>query len=828
MSTNNSQQMQSNNQLLINSLMMHLKNTSVDESTKQLLQKIAENQTCLEDQNKALELKLEKLTHEQQYYNDIFNHQPAGVYRIRVLPVGKWHTEAWLNSVNSPYILEHASNRCCDLLGVSRKEFAKNPYIISDLVFEEDKISFVKTNQKANKTISPFHWEGRLLIQNKIVWIQLESLPEKLRTGEIVWTGVIQNITERKNAETANNRSRLQLEDVLIGAKVGTLEWNVQTGAMNFNNILAENLGYTGLGLKKLAQKHGADLWKEFTHPDDIPYAGEMIMRHFTGEFPYHSIEVRMKHKKGHWVWIKQEGKVMTYTEDGQPLLMLGTHTDISRRKKMEEELRQNEEKYRILFENNPQPMLIFNPTTLRIMEANTAFVSHYGFSRNELLGMSIKKLRPEEEIPDMIWSVDKVKRGETNLGVKLHRKKNGEIIYVEIKTHKIHFNGEIAAHVLINDVTGRIFAENALYEANNMLEKRITERTSELLTLNASLRETEQKFKTANDFTSDWEYWKSPDNKIIFMSPSVERITGYTIQEFEESPDLLDRIIHKSDNEIWENHKKERCIHSPNENALELSFRIMKKDGEIRWIGHVCRCIHINGENLGVRVSNRDITEKVNAENALLGLTMEVEEHERNRLSRELHDSMGPLLSTIKLYFEWLNETNETNKKKKIAAKGNQSIDAAIETARELSRGLSSQLLIKSGYTMAVQNFIQRINDTSKIDIRFSTNTNARFTGFMETMLYRITTELIKNTLTYAEATTVDIDLNFDRQKGLIGFSYTDNGIGFDAESVLNSGNGLGIMNIQQRVQVLKGSFSLKANTGEGMNVSIELPVEH
>jgi len=822
MSTNNSYQSDSSY------LIEQLENIPVDKSVKQLLRKIAKNQTLLENKNRTLEQELKKLTQQQEYFSSIFNHQPAGVYRIRVLPISKWHTEAWLNSVNPPYILEHASDRCCDLLDISREEFANNPYIISDLVYGEDKVSFVKANQKANKKMAPFYWEGRLFIQNKIVWVQLESLPEKLRTGEIVWTGVIQNITERKNAEVAVNKSRLQLEDVLIGAKVGTLEWNVQTGEMNFNDILARNLGYTGIGLKKLAKKHGADLWKEFTHPEDIPYAGEMIMRHFSGEFPYHSIEVRMKHKKGHWVWIRQEGKVMTRTNDGQPLLMMGTHTDISNRKQMEEDLRRNEEKYRILFENNPQPMLIFNPSTLRIMEVNKAFVSHYGYTRDELLEMSIKKLRPAEQIPDMIRSVNKVKQGETNPGVKLHQKKNGEIIYVEIKTHKIHFNGEVAAHVLINDVTGRIFAENALYEANNKLEERIIERTSELLQLNASLRETEQKFKTANDFTSDWEYWKSPDNKIIFMSPSVEQITGYSIQEFEESPDLLDRIIHTSDTEIWENHKKERCVHSPDENAMELSFRIVKKDGDIRWIGHVCRCIHINGENLGVRVSNRDITDKVNADNALLGLTMEVEEHERNRLSRELHDSMGPLLSTIKLYFEWLIETDDAKKKIKIAEKGNLSIDAAIETARELSRGLSTQLLIKSGYNIAIRNFIQRINDTNKIDIRFSTNTSVRFAGFMETMLYRITTELIKNTLTYAEATSVSINLNFDRQKSLINFSYTDNGIGFDAESVLSSGNGLGIMNIQQRVQVLKGNFSLKANTGEGMHLYIQLPVEN
>ncbi len=649
--------------------------------------------------------------------------------------------------------MEMASLRFVELLGIARSDFEKNPYMLSDLIYPEDKESFVKKNVEANKKLLPFSWEGRLLINKKIVWVQIESLPRPLDDGDVLWTGILYNITERKLAEQELSKTRLQLEDVLEGANVGTLEWNIQTGKIKFNEIWAKNLGYSKTEIKIGQVLFGRKGWKAITHPDDIPYAEEMLEKHFSGELPYHKVEVRMRHKKGHWVWIRQEGRVKTRTPDGKPLLMYGIHTDISNRKKMEEELRENEEKYRILFENNPQPMLIANPENLKILEINEAFINHYEYSREELLSMCISDFFSPTNVAEVKMAMEKAKNGETNLGIKKNRKKNGEIIYVEIKSHTINFNKKQSIHFLINDVTEQKRAEQALIDLNDQLEQRILERTSELLKLNASLQQTEVKFRTVSDFTYDWEYWISQDKKVLFMSPSVERITGYSVREFEENPNLLDEIVYEGDVNIWQNHKKERNLDSENEKILESTFRIVTKNGDVRWIGHVCRCIIVNNEHLGVRVSNRDITEKVNTENKLLGVTVEVEERERNRFSSELHDGMGPLLATIKLYFQWLADTDDAEKRKLIIEKGSNNIEVAIQTSRELARGLSSQYLSNAGYVNAINDFIQRINDTDKINIDFVSNTNERFGAFPELMLYRITTELIKNTLTYAHA---------------------------------------------------------------------------
>jgi PAS domain S-box-containing protein len=121
------------------------------------------------------------------------------------------------------------------------------------------------------------------------------------------------------------------------------------------------------------------------------------------------------------------------------------------------------------------------------------------------------------------------------------------------------------------------------------------------------ALRESETRFRTVADFTYDWEYWIGPEGKLIYMSPSCARITGYEAGEFFADPDLLNRLVHPDDREAWAEHRRELATRM---GALALDFRITHRDGEVRWIAHICQQVLDGaGQRLGRRASNRDIT---------------------------------------------------------------------------------------------------------------------------------------------------------------------------------------------------------------------------
>lgn len=148
-----------------------------------------------------------------------------------------------------------------------------------------------------------------------------------------------------RRAEEQLKEQRLRLENIIKGTNVGTWEWNVQTGETVFNDRWAQMIGYTLDEISPVS----IQTWQRFAHPDDLEGSDEKLKRHFRGENKYYEHECRMRHKDGYWVWVYDRGKVFSWTEDGKPLMMFGTHQDITDRKQAEFALRESEEKFQHL-----------------------------------------------------------------------------------------------------------------------------------------------------------------------------------------------------------------------------------------------------------------------------------------------------------------------------------------------------------------------------------------------------------------------------------------------------------------------------------------------
>ena len=162
----------------------------------------------------------------------------------------------------------------------------------------------------------------------------------------------------------------------------------------------------------------------------------------------------------------------------------------LAERKEAQEALRNSETRYRLLFESNPLPVWVYDLETLGFLAVNNAAINHYGYSREEFLRMTLKDIRPPEDVPLLLERLSKPGSGFRSSDVCWrHRKKDGTIIHVEITCHSFVFAGRDAEVVLAFDITERKHNEQASREAHDQLERRVRERTSELAQINESLQ---------------------------------------------------------------------------------------------------------------------------------------------------------------------------------------------------------------------------------------------------------------------------------------------------------------------------------------------------
>jgi len=152
----------------------------------------------------------------------------------------------------------------------------------------------------------------------------------------LLLTGRERAIKAAKNMNIELIEKQQRLSSIIEGTHVGIWEWNIQSGDVSFNEYWAQIIGYTLSELEPITIK----TWEIHTHPDDLQKSAELLEKHFAGILPYYECEARMRHKNGTWVWVLDRGKVATWTDDGKPLLMFGTHMEINQMKLTEGTLR--------------------------------------------------------------------------------------------------------------------------------------------------------------------------------------------------------------------------------------------------------------------------------------------------------------------------------------------------------------------------------------------------------------------------------------------------------------------------------------------------------
>ena len=303
-----------------------------------------------------------------------------------------------------------------------------------------------------------------------------------------------------QNKESDRDRiSAVHSETIVRALNPGIWEWYVQTGELRLNDRWAEIIGYTLDELRPISIK----TWETYSHPDDLNRSGELLSVHFEKHTDFYEMEARMRHKNGSWIWVLDRGKVIEWDDQGRPVLMVGSHIDITDHKRMEEI--RTEEQYVNLIEKAPFPVLLVDLTTRRTITANLRARSQFGIDESTSPFTEDFYVNREDR---KIFHETLQKEGSIfDFEVQLYDLKHNKI-WALISASLITYKSSLAMLISINDITARKTVELTLAKERDHL-KLITTMMGDVI----------------------WVYNSSTD-RYVYVSPSVEQLRGYTAEE--------------------------------------------------------------------------------------------------------------------------------------------------------------------------------------------------------------------------------------------------------------------------------------------------------
>jgi signal transduction histidine kinase len=229
---------------------------------------------------------------------------------------------------------------------------------------------------------------------------------------------------------------------------------------------------------------------------------------------------------------------------------------------------------------------------------------------------------------------------------------------------------------------------------------------------------------------------------------------------------------------------------------------------------------IHFQGTDALLLIM-RDLTERKETEKKVLQAIIQTEESERRRFAQELHDGIGPLLSTAKLYLQWILKPNAKIDTEVALHKIEETLEETIASVREVSNNLSPNTLVNFGLEAAIKTILERINDISDISCKLNVDIDQRLPFDLEATIFRIVGESINNSIKHARAKNINIQIN--KTESVVYVNYQDDGVGFDVESVMKASKGNGLSNMKSRVVSMGGEIELVSHIDFGTKISFK-----
>ncbi len=408
------------------------------------------------------------------------------------------------------------------------------------------------------------------------------------------------NVELEKRAEADINKLLERLNLATAAAKIGIWDWDIQKDQLVWDNRMYELYGTTQVEFP------GAyETWLKGVHPDDREASNEISQQVLYGEKDYDT-EFRVIWTDGSIHWLKANGQVFRDAK-GTPLRMIGVNYEISERKRLEESLRESEQKYTLLFEKSTIPTAVLKLPEVVITDANEACEKLTGFTRQEMIGKTSVQLGlfRAEDRNELITRFERQGALADN-EVRLLTK-NGEARIIITNTTQVKFGGQPHAISTMQDITARKLAEQELLESRAQLDAALESMTDAVF-----ISDTAGTFTRFNQAFATFHRFKNKAE------------CAKTLAEY---PDFLEVYLDTGELAPLEMWAVPRALRG--ETVANVEYSLRRKDTGECWVGSYSFAPIRNpaGEIVGSVVTGRDITERKRAEESLRQRTEELEQ---------------------------------------------------------------------------------------------------------------------------------------------------------------------------------------------------------
>jgi PAS domain S-box-containing protein len=677
---------------------------------------------------------------------------------------------------------------CRDLKCASLEEINER-YETIDTRWASPEKAFEFMNEiKSKKIISDFEL-GFYLINGEIRWFSINATYDE---ESDILTGYSLNITDRKkaliDARESSQRYQRLYESLMDAYCVVGMDGRL----LEFNRVFEQMTGYTK---DELLQKTYLDItpkrWIDF-ETQVVDY--QLKTQGYTNVY-----EKEYIHKDGHVFPIELRTYLMTDV-NGNNTGMWAMVRDITERKKNEEALKASEKRFFDAIAFQPIPIGITDKNSISYL--NHKFTEVFGYTTADVPTVDewLIIAYPDQHYRDTIqaqwlYDMDVAMQDGASTPVRVNHItcKNGDVKWVEITSR---FLGDTVISIFID----------------------ITERRS----VEMSLRESEERFRLVATLSGHIVYEYQADGELLRWGGAIEQVTGYSIDEYTcfNINQWVDSI-HPDDREAISAQFREAMEHNK---PFHVEYRYRHKTGEYIWIEEECFALTVMNDQVQKAVGvMKDVTMRKSMERQILNRVIETEERERMNFSQELHDGLGPLLSAIKMYVQWLEKPNANLEPAEILNDIEKLLDESSRTVRDISFKLSPHVLKNYGLVEAIKAYADKLKATQNIDfVLEESQFKTRFNETVEAIVYRAINECITNSVKYANASRIVISLNL--KNDVLEINYSDNGKGFDVEQTLGSHKGIGILNMQSRMKSINGQMYISSRIGHGTSINFKI----